>query len=144
MAASNLNSNQNLYVHTASVAGGCGIKSVTTTSDLIVRIEELANSYGRLFASNLVTRSDEVASARRRCQFLTGPSGIAELKRTLKEGSVNCWRCISSERQQAVLSIRNLEYGLQKLRKEGWNKRKVLRSRVGDSKYWRIVTVHYQ
>ena len=100
MAASNLNSNQNLYVHTASVAGGCGIKSVTTTSDLIVRIEELAKSYGRLFASNLVTRSDEVALARRRYQFLTGPSGIAELKRTLKEGSVNCWRCTSSERQQ--------------------------------------------
>ena len=61
------------------------------------------------------------------------------MKRKLKEGSVNCWRCISSERQQAVLSIKNLEYGLQKLRKEGWNQRKVLRSRVGDSKYWRIV-----
>ena len=92
---------------------------MTTTSDLIVRIEELAKSYGRLFASNLVTRSDEVASARRRYQFLTGPSGIVELKRKLKEGAVNCWRCISSERQQAVLSINNLEYGLQKLRKEG-------------------------
>ena len=61
------------------------------------------------------------------------------MKRNFKEGSVNCWRCTSSERQQAVLSIKNLEYGLQKLRKEGWNQRKVLRSRVGDSKYWRIV-----
>ena len=67
MAASNSNSNYIPYVrYTASAAGGCGRKSVTTTSDLIVRLEELAKFHGRLMDSNLVTRSDEVASARRR------------------------------------------------------------------------------
>ena len=112
---------------------------MTANSDHIVRLEELAKSQGRLMNSNSVTHSDEVASARRRYQFLTGPSGKEELKRKLKEGSVNCWRSRSLERQQAVLSIKSLEYGLQKLRKEGWRQRRVMRSRVGDTKYWRIV-----
>lgn len=61
--------------------------------------------------SSLVTRSDEVASVRRRYQFLFGPLGKEELKRKLKEGSVNCWRYLSSERQQAVMSIMCLEEG---------------------------------
>ena len=84
---------KNPYVHnTASAAGGCGRKTVTANSDHIARLEELAKSQGRLMDSNSVTRSDEVAAARRRYQYLTGPSGIDELKRTLKEGSENCWR----------------------------------------------------
>ena len=112
---------------------------MTANSDHIARLEELAKSQGRLMDSNSVTRSDEVATARRRYQYITGPSGIDELKRTLMEGSENCWRSRSSERHQAVLTCKYLEEGLQKLRKEGWKQRRAMRSRVGDTKYWRIV-----
>ena len=70
MARSNSNTNRIPYVpDTASAAGGCGRKSVTTISDIIVRLEELTLCLGHLMDSGLVTRSDEVASARRRYQF---------------------------------------------------------------------------
>ena len=124
---------------TASAAGGCERKSITGNSDHVVRLEELAKSQVRLINSGLVSRSDELASARRRFQSLTGPSGIDLLKLQLMEGSVSCWRDKSSDRQQAVMSLRNLREGLQKLRMEGWRQRKVMRSRVSDTQYWRVV-----
>ena len=75
---------------TASAAGGCERKSITSNSDYIVRLEELAKSQVRLIESGLVSRNDELASARRRFQSLTGPSGIDMLKHQLMEGSVSC------------------------------------------------------
>ena len=72
----------------------------------------------RLIDSGLASRSDGIALARRRFQFLIGPSGIDNLKKQLEEGTVTCWRDPTSDREQGKLSLDSLEKGLQKLRKE--------------------------
>ena len=64
----------------ASAAGGQEVKLWITTRDHIVRLEVLILFQRKLLTQGLVSHSDEVASARRRFQYLTGPSEIESLK----------------------------------------------------------------
>ena len=63
---------------------------LTPTRDHVVRLQELVKSYRRLIAQDLVNFSDEAASARRRFQFNTGPSGIGETLRNLSKSEELC------------------------------------------------------
>ena len=60
----------------SNAAGGWRSKIYTAVRIQVIRLEELVRFQDKLIASGLVARSDEVASARRRLQFLIGPSGI--------------------------------------------------------------------
>ena len=134
-----LDKNKPTVTYTASAAGGWSSNTWASIRDHTVRLEELVKSQRRLMDSGLVSRSDEVASARRRFQFLTGPSGIEKLKEQLENGTVSCWRDESSDRDQSKLSLSNLEKGLQKVRCEDWRQAKEMRSIVGEVNYWRRV-----
>ena len=124
---------------TASAAGGWEIKIWTALRDHTVRLEVLIGSQRRLLTRGLVAHSDEIASARRRFQFLTGPSGIEWVKCELRKGTDICWRDPTSDRSQARLSLRNLEVGLQKVREESWKQAKVMRSLVSETYYRRML-----
>ena len=87
-----------LVRYTASAAGGWRSKTLTAARIQATRLEELVGFQEKLIASGLVARSDEVASARRRLQFLTGPSGMEAFKNELRGGFVQCWRHRPSER----------------------------------------------
>ena len=84
--------------------------------DHVVRLQELVQLYKRLMDQDLVMFSDEVASARRRYQFYTGPRGISETLRKLRSGEEMCWRLRASDRRQAELSLTQLMEGLKKNR----------------------------
>ena len=62
-----------------------------------------------------MTRNDELASARRRFQHLTGQSGSDLLR---KDKEVKCLRDRFSEKKQAELSLKTLVLSLQRFRKE--------------------------
>ena len=124
---------------TASAAGGWEIKIWTALRDHTVRLEVLIGSQRRLLTRGLVAHSDEIASARRRFQFLTGPSGIEWVKCELRKETEICWRNPASDRSQARLSLRNLEVGLQKVREESWKQAKVMRSLVSETYYRRML-----
>ena len=70
-----------IYVHIPSVAGGSMEEEIATTRDQSVRLQELVQFYTRLLSQGIISYSDEVTSARRGYQFLTGPSGISETHR---------------------------------------------------------------
>ena len=115
---SNETKQNSLVRYTASAAGGWRSKIYTAVRIQVTRLEELVRFQYKLIASGLVARSDEVASARRRLQFLTGPSGVEAFKNELRGGFVQCWRHRPSERQQAKLTLMSLMEGLSNLRKE--------------------------
>ena len=119
----------------AAAAGGWENKKWTSVRDHAVRLEVLIGFQRRLLTLGLVSHSDEVALARRRFQFLTGPSGIDWLKKELSKGSDICWRSSASDRNQARLSLRNLEGGVQKIREESWRQAKVRRSLVSETHF---------
>ena len=123
---------KSLVRSTASAAGGWRSKALTVTRIHLTRLEELVSFQRRLIASGLVARSDEVASARRRLQFLTGPSGLDTLKNELRGGFAQCWRHRSSERQQAKLTLNSLMEGLSNLRKESWRLLKEMKTKLRD------------
>ena len=103
---------KSLVRSTASAAGGWRSKALTVTRIHITRLEELVSFQRRLITSGLVAWSDKVASARRRLQYLTGPSGSDTFKDELRGGFVRCWRHRPSERQQAKLTLECLIEGL--------------------------------
>ena len=63
---------------------------LTPARDHVVRLQELVQSYRRLLSKGIVMFSDEVASARRRLQFHTGPSGISETLKNLSKCEEMC------------------------------------------------------
>ena len=128
--------NQNSLVrYTASAAGGWRSKIYTAVRIQVTRLEELVRFQDKLVASGLVARSDEVASARRRLQFLTGPSGVEAFRSELRGGFVQCWRHRASERQQAKLTLASLMEGLSDLRKKVWKLSKEMKTKMSDPQY---------
>ena len=89
----------------------------------------------RLITSVLVAWSDEVALARRRLQYLTGPSGIDMFRNDIRGGFVQCWRHRSSERQQAKLTLDSLMEGLSNQRQEIWRLSKEMKTKMRDPQY---------
>ena len=78
--------------HSSSTASGagnsCGSRW-TAARDQEVRMEELLHFLQALVDKGLVTRNDEMASARRTLQHLTGQSGKGSLRQDLKERKKN-------------------------------------------------------
>ena len=85
---------------------------LTPARDHVVRLQELVQSYRRLLSKGIVMFSDEVASARRRFQSLTGPSGINDTLERLRLGKEVCWRLRSSDREQGEMSLKILRWSL--------------------------------
>ena len=96
---------------------------LTPARDHVVRLQELIKSYVRLLDQGIVNHSDEAASARRRYQFLTGPSGIWETLKEVSNWKDKCWRLRSSDREQGEMSLKILRDGLYKANKLFFNLR---------------------
>ena len=60
------------------------------------------------------------------------------MKSELRNGSVECWRDPTSDKEQARLSLRCLEGGLKKLREESWRLNREMRSEMSKTCYLRI------
>ena len=95
-------------------------------------MEELAKCLKKLQSLDLVTRSDEVALARRRYQHLVGLSSGGR-KRVEKIES--CWRDGVSERKQAEFTLKNVVLRLQRLRRECWVARVEARAKLSPHQY---------
>ena len=111
----------NLYIstmdNTASGAGRtCGTEW-TTVRQQEIRTEELVRHHRRLLELGLVERKDELASARRRFNHLTGQSGLDSMRRDLRDGR-KCWRDVTSDRKQAAITLDTVVGGLNQLRKD--------------------------
>ena len=112
---------------------------LTSTRDQVVRLEELVQSHRRLLSQDLVKFSDEVASARRRFQSLTGPSGISETLEKIRLGKDLCWRLRSSDKEQGEMSLKILRDGLYKANKVFFNLRLEARDRLPHRQYWTLM-----
>ena len=112
---------------------------LTSTREHVVRLEELVQSHKRLLSQDLVKFSDEVASARRRFQSLTGPSGISDTKERLRLGKDVCWRLRSSDKEQGEMSLKILRDGLYKANKLFFNLRLEARDRLPYGQYWTMM-----
>ena len=89
------------------------------------RLQCLVAFLERIHQQGLVSRTEEVASARRRFAYLVGPTSVRETKKWLLEkGNDFCWRDKPSEKRQARISMVNIKDGLDKARKESWRARK--------------------
>ena len=79
----------------------------------------------RLRGKGIVGRTEEVAKARIRYQFLIGPTSCREFKERLsRERTGQCWRHKPSERRQAFILLKNLKERLSKVFKDVWKARK--------------------
>ena len=105
----------------------------------MVRLQELVQLYRRLKSQDLVIFSDEVASARRRFQFHTGPSGIDETLKNVSSSEGICWRHRSSDRRQAELSLAQLKEGLIVVENEFLKLRLEAKSSMTQSQYWTLM-----
>ena len=112
---------------------------LTPARDHVVRLQELVQSYRRLLSKGIVMFSDEVASARRRLQFNTGPSGISETLKNLSKCEEMCWRHPPSDRRQAEMTLNQLREGLLKANRVFLELRLDARSRLNHAQYWTLM-----
>ena len=119
--------------YTAKGAGSSCGRVWTAAWEQEVKVEELVKYLRKVQSLSLLTRSDELASARRRYQYLVGVSGSGTLK---VEVTDECWRDMISERKQADLTFKNVVRSLQRLRRECWLARVEARARLSPYQYW--------
>ena len=121
--------------NTASGAGRMAGIDWTALREQVVRLEALQSHLRDLMDSNLVSRSDESAAATRRYKYLVGPSGVSSVKELVRKEGDLCWRELTSEKQQASLTLSTLTRSLEKLRKKCWLARSEARSNLSPSQY---------
>ena len=111
-------------------------RKLTSIREHVVRLQELVQSQKRLLSQGIVSHSDESASARRRFQFLTGPSCKEETMAELTLGVDKCWRHKPSDRRKSDMSLNLLKEGLSKASKLFLEVRLEERSRLSHLQYW--------
>ena len=125
--------NSNLSSSTASGAGNSWGTDWTRVREQEVRTEELVRFLKNLAKAGLVTRSDEMASARRVYAHLNGLSGCGLMRTELAQG---CLRDRLSEKEQAELSLKTVTQSLKRIRRESWLARIEARTKLSPAQYW--------
>ena len=111
----------------------------TDNIELLARLEILVEHSRILINHGLVDMHDEVSSARREYKDIVGPSRKLDLSDVLRKKDRGwCWRNKESEGIQASLSLKSLEGGLAKARKNCEGAQEVAHSRLGLSSSWSV------
>ena len=107
-------------------------------------MEELVRFLRNLAEVGLVTRNDEMASAKRVYSHYNGLSGSGILRKDLSDG---CLRDKLSEKKQAELLLKIVTQSLKRIRKESWLARIEARTKLSPAQYWskvRMIRKHHR